>query len=117
MPRNVTLTTACVLACLVAAPAHAAAARAARTCGPPEYPGSGYFTSLSVTRVTCATGRSLTLAHYRCRTRSGPGGRCTGRVRGYTCTERRTSIATEIDGRVTCRRAGRRVVYSYQQNI
>jgi hypothetical protein len=112
MPRNVIVTIACVLACGVAAPAHATA----RTCGPPDYPGSGYFTSLSVTRVSCATGRSLTLAHYRCRTQSGPRGRCTRRVRGYTCTERRTSIATEIDGRVTCRRAARRVVYSYQQN-
>jgi hypothetical protein len=116
MPRNITVTIACVLACLAAAPAHAAAARTARSCGPPDYPGAGYFTSLSVTRVSCATGRSLTLAHYRCRTQRRPSGRCARRVRGYTCTERRTSIATEIDGRVTCRRGGRRVVYSYQQN-
>jgi hypothetical protein len=117
MPRNFTMSIGCVLACLaLVSAAPASASRTARSCPLPEYPGSGYFTSLSVTRVSCGTGRSLALAHYRCRTQSGPRGRCTRRVRGYTCTERRTSIATEIDGRVTCRREGRRVVYSYQQN-
>jgi hypothetical protein len=101
----------------LAAPALAADASAARTCTTPKYPGSGYFTSLSVSHVSCSTGRSLTLAHYRCRTKTGPKGRCSSRVRGYSCTEKRNSISTEIDGRVTCKRGTRRVVYTYQQNI
>src|SRR4051812_1185835 len=68
------------------------AAQTARTCRPPAYPGSGYFTSLTVKGVSCTTGRRVTLAHYRCRTRSGPRGRCHQHVLGYSCTERRNSI-------------------------
>jgi hypothetical protein len=113
----------CAVALLLVAgtvgPAWAAAgvdAHSARTCSAPRYPGSGYFTSLTVRHVGCATGRRLTLAHYRCRTRSGPAGRCHKRVRGYTCRERRNAIPTEIDARVTCRRGAKTVIYTYQQN-
>src|SRR3954454_8970323 len=92
-------------------------AHAARSCSTPRYPGSGYFTSLTVRGVSCRTGRRVTLAHYRCRTRSCPRGRCRHRVLRYSCKERRNSIPTEIDARVTCRRPGRTVVYTYQQNV
>ena len=114
-----------VVACLAAAAAvavgagaaGAATAHAARTCSPPRYPGSGYFTSLSVRGTSCATGRRVALAWYRCRVRSGgPTGRCHSRVLGYSCRERRTSIPTEIDARVTCRRSGATVVHTYQQD-
>src|SRR5215210_4048176 len=91
-------------------------AQSARTCSPPSYPGSGYFTSLRVRHVSCRTGRRVTLAHYRCRTKSGRAGRCHHRVLRYRCSEHRQSIPTEIDGRVTCRRGGRTVVYTYQQD-
>jgi hypothetical protein len=100
-----------VLALALALPSSAQAA----TCTAPKYPGSGYFTSLKVSKVSCSTGRSVTLSHYRCRTRSGPKGRC-GRASGYRCSERRTTISTEINGRVTCKRGSRSVVYTYQQN-
>jgi hypothetical protein len=83
----------------------------------PKYPGLGYFTSLTVTGVNCATGTKLALAYYRCRTRSGPSGRCRQRVLGFGCSERRNSIPTEIDGRVTCRRQHGLVVHTYQQNL
>jgi hypothetical protein len=92
-------------------------AHSARACTAPTYPGSGYFTSLTVKGVSCKTGKKVTLAHYRCRTRSGPRGRCRHRVLRYRCKERRNSIPTEIDGRVTCRRSGRTVIYTYQQNV
>jgi hypothetical protein len=92
-------------------------ARSPRTCSAPNYPGSGYFTSLIVKGTGCRTGRRVTLAHYRCRTRSGRRGRCHSRVLGYSCSERRNSIPTEIDGRVTCKRPGRTVTYTYQQNV
>ncbi len=91
-------------------------AAATRTCPAPRYPGQGYFTSLTVKRVSCARGRTVTLAHYRCRTRSGRAGRCRSRVLGYRCSEQRQSIPTEINARVTCRSGARRVVYTYQQN-
>ncbi len=102
---------------LAAAPAAAGSgtAGAARNCAVPRYPGSGYFTSLKVTRVDCATGKRVMLAHYRCRSRHGRSGRCSAAA-GYRCSERRTTIATEFDAIVTCRRGPRKVVYSYQQN-
>ena len=92
-------------------------AQVAATCSPPAYPGSGYFTSLTAKNVGCATARKVTLAHYRCRTRTGKRGRCDRRVLRYRCSETRTSISTELNGRVTCRRGARRVVYTYQQNL
>jgi hypothetical protein len=102
---------AAALALVVAPAAHA------KTCSAPNYPGSGYFTSLSVKKVSCKTGKKVTLAHYRCRTARSRAGRCAKKVLGYSCSERRMSISTEIDGRVTCRRGSKRVTYSYQQNI
>jgi hypothetical protein len=92
------------------------AADAARECKPPKYPGSGYFTSLSVTGVGCATGRKLALAYYRCRTEHGKTGRCRRPVMRFTCTEQRNSIPTEFDARVRCKRGGQRVIHTYQQN-
>jgi hypothetical protein len=94
-----------------------ASAHAAQVCATPKYPGAGYFTSLSVKRVSCSTGRSVARAYYRCRTRTGPAGRCRRRVLGYRCRERRNAIPTEIDARVTCRRGARRVVHTYQQDV
>jgi hypothetical protein len=91
-------------------------AHSARSCAVPTYPGSGYFTSLTVRHVSCRTGRRVTLAHYRCRTRSGRAGRCHHRVLRYRCSEHRVSIPTEIDARVTCRRGARTVIYTYQQD-
>jgi hypothetical protein len=120
MPRTLLLLVLAAALSLgaAAAGAHASAdAHAARTCSTPRYPGSGYFTSLSVTRVSCRTGRKLALAYYRCRTARSRAGRCHKDVLGYSCSERRQSISTEIDGRVTCRRGSKRIVHTYQQNI
>jgi len=94
----------------------AAAPASAASCSTPKYPGSGYFTSLKVAGTGCATGRKVTLAHYRCRVRQGPRGRCTSTVLQFKCTERRNSIPTEINARVTCKRGSRTVTYTYQQN-
>jgi hypothetical protein len=100
------------IALIVAAPGAAQAA----TCTPPKYPGSGYFTSLNVTQVSCSTGRAVALAFHRCRTKSSGKGRCTSRVREYRCTEKRVTISTEINGRVTCTRGASRVKFTYQHN-
>lgn len=96
--------------------ATAAPAAASKSCSVPKYPGSGYFTSLRVSGTACATGRKLVVSYYRCRLKHGRKGRCTSRVLGYSCAERRTSIPTEINARVTCRRGSRSVVHTYQQN-
>ena len=93
-------------------------AHAAKACSVPAYPGSGYFTSLTVKRVTCRTGRKLALAYYYCRVKNGPAGKChRRRVMKFRCHEVRQSIPTELDGRVTCKRGGRKVVHTYQQNL
>jgi hypothetical protein len=91
-------------------------AYAAKTCKPPKYPGSGYFTSLKVSGTSCSTGSKVTVGYYRCRLRHGVRGRCTSRVSGYKCTEKRNSIPTEIDARVTCKRGSATVVHTYQQD-
>jgi hypothetical protein len=93
-----------------------AVAAGSRPCQPPKYPGLGYFTSLTVSGVTCATGGKVAVAYYHCRLRGGhASGHCFGKVDGYACTEHRMSIATEIDARVTCRRGRLTVVHTYQQ--
>ena len=106
-------------AALVSAPGAGGAvgASASRVCKPPDYPGSGYFTSLSVRHVSCRTGRRLALAYYRCRLENGKAGRCTRRVMRFSCTEERNRIATEINARVRCRRGHARVIHTYQQNL
>jgi hypothetical protein len=103
--------------CAVVPAGGASTASATRACRPPDYPGSGYFTSLTVKHTTCRTGRKLALAYYRCRTESGRAGRCHRRVMRFRCTEERNRIATEIDARVRCRRGERRVTHTYQQNL
>jgi hypothetical protein len=96
----------------VAAPAEA------KSCKPPKYPGSGYFTSLKVKGVGCDTGAKLAKAYYKCRTGDGdPAGKCEqAKVMKYTCKETRNAIPTEINARVTCTRGKRRVVHTYQQD-
>jgi hypothetical protein len=113
--RSVILTTAlAVLA--VAAFAGASAAQAA-TCSPPTYRGSGYFTSMSARNVSCATAAKVVKSYYSCRIKKGKTGRCTSKVRGYSCRETRQSIPTELNARVTCKRGSRTVVHTYQQNL
>lgn len=102
-----------------AAPATAAPAHAARACSSPRYPGSGYFTSLRVTRTSCRTGRKVAVAHYRCRRKHGVRGHCHHAVLHFRCKENRPAsarIPTQYNSRVTCRRGSRRVVFVYQQN-
>jgi len=105
-----------LLAAIVAL-SFAGGASAATTCKPPKYPGSGYFTSLSVTKTSCSTGVKVAKAYYKCRVAHGVKGHCGKKVLGYTCHETRRSIATEIDAKVTCKRGSKRVVHSYQQDV
>lgn len=123
LPRVRTLA---VLACVAGAVPVAAAATtatastasAAKTCTPPKFPASGYFTSLKVTNVSCNAGRTVTKHHYKCRTKHGIAGRCTSKVDGYTCKETNRQVVpqVEIDARVTCKKGSKKVVYTYQAN-
>jgi hypothetical protein len=109
-----------IVALMVAAGASASpVASAATTCKAPAYPGSGYFTSLSVTKTSCSTGSKVAKAYYKCRTSNGKGpkGRCTKKVLGYACRETRRSTSVEIDASVTCKDGSKVVKHSYQQNL
>jgi hypothetical protein len=108
-------TTLCLT--LVALASLAPTTQAARQCAVPDYPGSGYFTSLSVKRTSCATGGRLARAYYRCRTENGKAGRCRRGVMGFSCSETRSSIPTELNARVRCKRGAKRVIHTYQQNL
>lgn len=107
--------TAAIFAATGAAGADAGV-HAAKDCTPPAYPGSGYFTSLTVKKVSCKTGKKLALAYYRCRTKKSVSGVCHKKVMHYRCHETRQSIPTEIDARVKCTRGKRVVTHTYQQN-
>jgi hypothetical protein len=109
---------ALLAAAAVALLAGAPAARAA-TCADGRLPnGNGYFTSLTVTKVSCKTGKRVVLAYYKCRMKKGKKARCTDKVLGFSCRElKRTQIPTEINARVGCTRGARKVVHTYQQNL
>ena len=105
------------LAALLAAALTLPAAAEAKTCKAPKYPGSGYFTSLKASGVSCKKARKVALAHYECRTENGRKGRCSRRVLRFRCSEDRfAQIPTEFNSRVTCKRGGKRVKFTYQQN-
>lgn len=112
-------TSLAVLTALAAATSARAASPSpgARSCPLPRYPGVGYFTSLSVSGTTCATGKRVAVAYYHCRTKHGAAGRCPIGVLGFRCSEHRVSIPTEIDARVTCVMGHERVIHTYQQDV
>jgi hypothetical protein len=119
--RLAAIASACLVLAVCAVPGSAASAspvtRSTATCKPPKYPGAGYFTELiRVTNVTCTYAKSFVVAYYKCRTRLSLSGKCRT-VRRFSCTERRVTIPTEIDARVTCRRGTQRIVHTYQQNL
>jgi len=117
--RSIAPLVATSLAVLAAATSARAAspAPAVRSCPLPRYPGVGYFTSLTVSGTTCATGKRVAVAYYHCRTKHGAAGRCPIGVLGFRCSEHRVSIPTEIDARVTCVMGHERVIHTYQQDV
>jgi hypothetical protein len=117
-PRIALVAALCALTfAAVAAFAGAPAAHAA-SCHTPKYPGQGYFTSLDVTKVSCASGSKVAVAYYKCRIKKGKAARCTSKVLGYSCKEtKRVKIPTELDARVSCTLGARKVVHTYQQNL
>jgi hypothetical protein len=81
--------------------------------------GPTYVTSVKVSGTSCDNGVKVTKAFQSCRLKHGKKGRCTTKVLGYACTEKRPAdltIPTEFTGQVTCKRGGARVTHEYQQN-
>lgn len=109
-------------------PAFAAKTKTCSVKTSPKYPNKnpgGYFTSLKVRGVSCASGRNLMTKYYRCRTKNRKGieGRCKRgtRINGLKCTESRPRsgrrAGVEFNARVTCTKGSKRVVHTYQQNL
>ena len=113
------LPAACLTAAaLTAAPGAASpVGHAAKSCKAPAYPGNGYFNALTVSGISCNSGRKLAVAHYKCRLQHGGiKGKCSS-VSGYSCKEsKRQSNSIEFDARVTCTSGSRRAQWVYQQN-
>jgi hypothetical protein len=78
--------------------------------------------SLALLATSCASAKKLALAYDKCRARDGGReGACAKafRVLGYSCMESPAASGmtpVEFNARVTCRRAARTIVHSYQQN-
>lgn len=82
-----------------------------KTSGTPGY---------RVTKTSCATGLKVVKAFHSCRLKKGKKGRCTTRVLGYSCTDKRDpALASPLsfDGDVVCRRGDARVTHHYTQNL
>lgn len=80
--------------------------------------GVSYVTSLTAKNTSCRNAKAVVRAFHRCRkANGGKKGRCprTTSVLGYRCTERRSSISTQITGKVTCKDGDRQVVHTYTQ--
>lgn len=105
-----------IVAAVLAAFALAATPASAAKCKPPAYPGNGAISSLTVAKVSCTTGKKVALAFYKCRTKTGPTGRCVSKVLGYGCIEQRTTTPAGIDAKVTCKNKKKRVVHVYSQD-
>jgi hypothetical protein len=97
-------------------------AHAAGKCGfhgtEQQHLGASYVTSLTVRKVSCATGKKVVKAFNKCRHASGGArGRCHHKVMRYSCTEgRRSGISTQYDGSATCKRGARRVHFTFTEN-
>ena len=90
-----------------ASPTVSAAGKCHLSSSQQRHLGPSYVTSLSVRGVSCRTGRAKVRAYHRNR----------GHVRGWSCHRRTLSNSRfQYDARVTCRRGGKRVVWTYTQN-
>jgi hypothetical protein len=73
-----------------------------------------------VTKTSCATGLKVVKAFHSCRLKKGKKGRCTTKVLGYSCTDKRDpALASPLsfDGDVVCKRGDARVTHHYTQNL
>ena len=76
--------------------------------------GTTYVTKISVSGTSCRSARTVVRAFHACR--PGAKGKCSGRPKGYSCSESRFNKGrTSYDSNVTCRKGGRTVKHTYTQ--
>ena len=109
---------------VAAAPASGPTATASRACGLGDkerrtFPPATYVNSISVRNVSCRKGKRVTRAFHACRrSHGGANGRCPNRVQRFRCRETRSGVpGVQYNGRVVCRRGGKKVVSTYTQNV
>jgi hypothetical protein len=113
---RLTLALALLTAALLAPSAHAVGpvATASKTCsiGDSRSYGTTYVTAISVRNTSCRNGRRLIRAFHACR--PGKKGKCPS-VKGYSCSEKRTTGTTQYYSTVTCRKGDKTVKHDYTQ--
>lgn len=91
----------------------------ARHLGPTYVATAGGKPRFSVRGTSCASGERVIKAFHACRLKKGKQGRCTTKVVGYSCTDKRPAALRSplsFDGDVTCKRGSKRVTHHYTQN-
>lgn len=85
-------------------------------CTPPKLAGQRSL-DLTVFKISCATGRSLSIKQYKCRKAHSKTNICPEkpRINGYKCREQRLFNKGSYDGRVACIRGSFASVYIYRQ--
>lgn len=79
--------------------------------------GPTYVLKLSARHVSCRRAKRIVKAFHECRhEKHRKTGRCGHDVRGFSCSEDRTSSDTQYDSVTTCRRGSKRVKHTYTQN-
>lgn len=67
----------------------------------------------------CTTAHKFIKAYYKCRVakpKGGKGGKCTKKVMGFKCTERRFNILkSNYDAKVSCKKGRQRIKTEYTQ--
>jgi hypothetical protein len=122
MPRHRPGTVAALIAAIglsLSAPVHAKTKNCNVQRDSDKY-GPSYITSLKVTNTTCKRGKEVVRAFHKCRhAHGGRDGRCPKRSRpaGYRCTEKRSKIATQLTGHVTCTKSTVKIVHDYTEFI
>lgn len=108
--------TALLAALVTAAPAQGALKRCS-LAGKERKLGATYVTSLKVSGISCRSAEGIVKAFHKCRrANGGADGRCTKRVSGFKCSESRFNrISTQYDAKVSCRRTGKRIDFTYTQ--
>ena len=69
--------------------------------------------------TSCTSGKAVIKSFHACRKEHGVSGRCTRKVRGYSCTDKRPAslkIPGSFEGDVVCSSGSKRVTHHYQQN-
>ena len=117
--RALTLCLILLFAVPVAAQARptATASKSCNISGKERSFGVTYVTSLSAKGTSCGKAKGVVKAYHSCRHEKGKAGKCSKKVKGYSCSEgKRSSSPIQYDAKVTCTNGSKTVKHSYTQD-